>query len=56
MVVQHIVGNKGKNASANMMPKTGNSKNHKKTENVRERATRRRQKDREKNLKQTENT
>jgi len=35
MVVHNIVGKEGKNASANMMPKTGNSKNYKKTENER---------------------
>jgi len=32
-VVHNIVGNKGKIASANMMPKMTNSKNYKKTEN-----------------------
>ena len=35
MVVHHIEGNKGENASANMMPKTVSSKNYKKTENLR---------------------
>jgi hypothetical protein len=34
-VAHNIVGNKGENASANMMPKTGNSKNCKKPENLR---------------------
>jgi hypothetical protein len=34
-VVHNTVGKEGENASANMMPKKGNSKNYKKTENLR---------------------
>jgi len=56
MVVHNKVGNKGENASANMIPKTGNRKNYKKTGKVRGKNNQTQTRRHGKNRKQTENT
>jgi len=56
MVRHYIVRKAGKNASANMMSKTGNSQNYKKTENLRGKNNQTQTRRHGGNPKETENT